>query len=268
MTHADGHFAIGKTHTVCQDYVRCGKTVEGKSYVIVSDGCSSSPDTDIGARLLVLAAETTIRSSSDQINFNQIINIARDDQSRMGLVPNVLDATLLIAIETEHTILVWAMGDGVLAAKKHDGTIEYARINFTMGAPFYPNYLSDIQRWKAYTGIKDNQMVVARGLLDGTETEQAQPTANYDYNSFFAVFPKREYALVVLMTDGAMSFRKGFEAVSPNEVVRQIVDVKVPTGEFMVRRAKRFLGKHCQDQSWHHDDDFGVGAISIDPPKE
>src|SRR5215203_2249321 len=49
--NTDCFFNIGATHSVCQDYV------VASPYLILSDGCSSSPDTDIGARLLVKAAE-------------------------------------------------------------------------------------------------------------------------------------------------------------------------------------------------------------------
>ena len=45
---------IGSTHALCQDYALARN--DGP-YVILSDGCSSSPDTDVGSRLLVKASE-------------------------------------------------------------------------------------------------------------------------------------------------------------------------------------------------------------------
>ncbi|HYO91642.1 MAG TPA: hypothetical protein VEQ40_08400, partial [Pyrinomonadaceae bacterium] len=68
--NADSAFLIGATHAVCQDYAVAGNgtpderaavsNLQANPYVILSDGCSSSPDTDIGARLLVKAAEQVL----------------------------------------------------------------------------------------------------------------------------------------------------------------------------------------------------------------
>src|SRR5437868_4207156 len=56
--NSDCAFQIGAAHTVCQDYAVAHSGVP--AYAILADGCSSSPDTDIGARLLVKAAQTVI----------------------------------------------------------------------------------------------------------------------------------------------------------------------------------------------------------------
>ena len=55
--NANSAINIGATHSLCEDYVIAQS--EGH-YVILSDCCSSSPDTDIGARLLVKAAENIL----------------------------------------------------------------------------------------------------------------------------------------------------------------------------------------------------------------
>lgn len=267
MTHADGYFAIGKTHTVCQDYVRCGTLPEGRSYAIVSDGCSSSKDTDIGARVLVLAAESYIQQAAiplNQLAFGQIIEAARTVVMAMGIHSDCLDATLIIAIETETQVLVYKMGDGVVATRRRDGTWGYEYHEFMSGAPYYPNYLRDEPRHEAYRNQPDDSVK----CFTGNASNEAKVTLTlHDYAMTLGlpiVFDKADVDLVVLTTDGACSFRKGLDPVPVADVIRQIVDVKVPTGEFMIRRAKRFLGNYCTTQGWHHDDDFGVGAIYID----
>ena len=47
----DAFFAIGSTHDICQDYA-LALNISNRSLLIVSDGCSASPSTDIGARIL------------------------------------------------------------------------------------------------------------------------------------------------------------------------------------------------------------------------
>lgn len=267
MTHADGYFAIGKTHTVCQDYVRCGTLPNGRSYTIVSDGCSSSKDTDIGARLLVLAAEAYIQNNPvplDRMVFGTIIESARECSRLLGLDQTCLDATLLIAIETETQILVYKMGDGVVALRQRDGKWGYSYPEFGSGAPYYPNYLMDEPRHEVYRNQPDDSVKCFAG--NGTEEIKFNVTL-HDYAMAIGlptVYDKAKFDLVVLTTDGACSFRDGLTPVAVSDVIRQILDVKVPTGEFMVRRAKRFLGSYCTNNGLHHDDDLGIGAIFIE----
>ena len=56
---ADAYFEIGATHLVCQDYALAFANNE-YAYAIVSDGCTSSPNTDIGARLISVIAKDAI----------------------------------------------------------------------------------------------------------------------------------------------------------------------------------------------------------------
>lgn len=269
MTHADGYFAIGKTHTVCQDYVRHGNLPNGMAYAIVSDGCSSSKDTDIGARILVCMAERYLQGipeDPDEIRFDLVIEMARLVVKTMcGLDCTCLDATLLIAIETKTQILVFKMGDGVVSSRLRDGSWEYEYHEFTSGAPYYPNYLGDEPRRFAYMAQANDPVVYNIG---GSVTNKFKHTSTVDDHianmGMCSIYNKSDVDLVVLMTDGACSFRSGLEPVMVHDIVKQIVDVKATAGEFMVRRAKRFLGSYCATQGWHHDDDFGVGAIFVD----
>jgi hypothetical protein len=53
---ADNYFRIGRAHEMiglpCQDYAISG-IENGVNFIAVSDGCSASADTDIGARLIL-----------------------------------------------------------------------------------------------------------------------------------------------------------------------------------------------------------------------
>ena len=62
--HADCSFHIGAQHLRLglpnQDYALAGN-LDDRAYVVVSDGCSSGGRTDIGARLVSLAAARALR---------------------------------------------------------------------------------------------------------------------------------------------------------------------------------------------------------------
>lgn len=55
----NAYYQIGKDHKVCEDYALCG--TEPFPYAILSDGCSSVNDSDIGSRILVSMAKKTFK---------------------------------------------------------------------------------------------------------------------------------------------------------------------------------------------------------------
>jgi len=57
--HADHHYEIGSSHVACEDYAMSG-TQEGLTYAILSDGCSASKDSDVGARILCHLAKSAL----------------------------------------------------------------------------------------------------------------------------------------------------------------------------------------------------------------
>jgi len=257
MTHADGYFAIGSSHTVCQDYVRTGKTKDGRAYAIVSDGCSSSKDTDIGARFLVRAAEYFIIQGIP-FHIESIIAQARTWAGAMLMPSYCLDATLLVAYEhfDGNTIQVHMYGDGVLACRRRTGEVEIVQVEYPNGAPFYPNYMIDLDREASFMQLDNYQPIIT--YANGA-TERGRPRDGLSLSLY-----KSEYDLAVLSTDGMVSFRKGHDPVSVQDIVAQVIAVQSNAGEFMVRRAKRFLGSYCKNQGWDHYDDFSVGAILIE----
>jgi len=102
--HTDWFITTGSTHDICQDYVLTGKYGD-YAYGIVADGCSSSPRSEIGAKLLCLSAEALIREQQPRTLFslspvefgNLVITRARLIRSAIG-APCSLDATLGIVI--------------------------------------------------------------------------------------------------------------------------------------------------------------------------
>lgn len=255
-THANGYFAIGSSHIVCQDYVRTGKTKDGMAYALLSDGCSSSEDTDIGSRLLCLNAEYQVKRNGEDFDPAHIIYDAQASAKDLGLDETALDATLLIAVETETHIEVFVIGDGVVAARRRDGGKPFIRkSSYPMGAPFYLSYLLDPERLALFDALEGNALV--------TEGDRCENVKNIPSFSL----PKADFDLVILMSDGAESFRKAVTIPVPyTEIVEQMLKVQGAAGEFMIRRASKFLKSYCKAQDWTHYDDFSVAGLFLEAP--
>ena len=76
----------------------------------------------------------------------------------------------------------------------------------------------------------------------------------------------RDYELVVLLSDGARSFQRRtapgrFGPIGLEPVVQELLSLKSTSGEFMLRRIRRFLTRTCARLGWHHSDDLAAAAI-------
>lgn len=291
--NADSFLAIGKTHHICQDYVRVHDP-EGKAkpFCLLSDGCSASPDTDIGARFLVLAAERErlhrgwffnddllpgsaghdiTASESCLIVLDNAMDLVQD--ARLSLL--CLDATLLSLVPDDKYILASIIGDGVIAARRRDGTIESWVVDFPEGAPGYLSYLIDDKRLKHFCdkyGAKTVKHMLGGKVLHDVEARMTYEAPPPDETkgtasgvSFDVCLDPAEYDFVAIFSDGIQSFvretkPKNFEAVPLDEVLAQVMAIKGSAGEFVTRRCRRFQ-KFCLENKWQHNDDFSMAAI-------
>ena len=158
----DSYIELGKSHEVCEDYATHG-TIMGVPYIIVSDGCSSSKDTDVGSRLLVHACRNAL---SELLNHNLIEDLGPGELrayikaqvlfnlklslKALCLKDTVSDATLLFAFVWENNLYTFMYGDGHIITKKIDGTLDTYKIHYTDNAPPYISYDLDIRRKNAY----------------------------------------------------------------------------------------------------------------------
>lgn len=272
--HADAFFAIGSSHTVCQDYARAGTAGAGRSgfpYAIVSDGCSSSPDADFGSRLLTAAAVRCLGRGRESLDAVRAIRHAAQAADRL-VGARCLDATLFAAfLDAGRQVHVRGYGDGVLIARYLDGRTAAWDVGFNGGAPAYLSYLLDDGRFARYLGEGYGERTVtmwSEGRPSGgsSRTEigrdgSGKPTG-FEWRM---VFEPDTVDLVLLSTDGIHSFRKtggpAPEAVPFWQVVEHLVSVRTFAGAFLARRCRRFLTRFCVERGWGHYDDFGVAGI-------
>lgn len=273
--HADAFFAIGKSHIVCEDYARAGEEDLTGAFAIVSDGCSSSQDTDFGARFLTMAALRYLAESDGLPDPTITAYMARGSLPSL-ITDECLDATLLLARENvEGHVEVVAYGDGAIAARTREGEIFIWQIKFERGTPAYPSYLLDPVRLRDYVREGYGQREV-RLYIDGElRTTQDTPiTLIEEGETAFRVrnfpvqmcFDPDYYETVMLLSDGADSFQKKGPTITwipLPEIVDALMGFKTFKGQFVVRRCKSFLNRFCQRQGWEHYDDLAVAAIHL-----
>lgn len=258
----DAYFALGKSHTVCQDYAGVQGTGMGVR-VAVSDGCSSSPDTDFGARFLVKATLGSLAYSLPHPKF--VASQAADAANVLGLPSNCLDATLLVAEVQEDVLNVVAYGDGVIDVLFKDWTRKTYSIEFQNEAPAYPSYFLRPEDLKTYlTQYGTRKITIDNSEKDLLQLDMSKVTR--DVYGFNLSVPWKDVRRVTLCSDGVRSFRKltppgTFESVTLQEVLTEVNNIKSTAGAFMVRRMRRFLYDFCPKNGWFHDDDVAVATI-------
>jgi hypothetical protein len=284
--NADSAFIIGATHAVCQDYVIAGngatarlgmdKTLPAALYVILSDGCSSSPDTDVGARLLVKAAEQTLltfRPSASELAemHTEAARCALTWAEVTGIRPQALDATLLTAHLMGDELILGCSGDGVVVMQSWSGVIDVYAISYLAGYPLYPSYLHQPERLLTLTeGGRAGKEVRHYRCNAVEETLRLEDTTTSA--SLIEVFNVKasDYKYAALLSDGIHSFftrnqtetSKSAEVIPMEEILKELISFKSVHGAFVVRRLTKF-SMECQTKGWQHRDDLALGALYL-----
>jgi len=183
---ADSYYWKGTTHQNCQDYAISGTVYSGSlaTYGIVSDGCSSSRNTDLGARFLCHSAKNALHNlftcSIEEISNltdetkdpglgnlvlilkNEILASARNMSQISRLPESVLDATLWIVFsffnsDGKQKCVTIGWGDGLYFTDKIGEVISYNN-----SAPFYLSYWYSKSRRESYEKQFDSKMFIEK----------------------------------------------------------------------------------------------------------
>ena len=98
IVHVDDFLHIGQTHNVCEDYIL--SDVDPFPYIVLSDGCSSSRDSDFGSRILTHVTKRLLTDSHVPLHvLSQHAICEAGVVSRMlKLHETSLDATLMFLL--------------------------------------------------------------------------------------------------------------------------------------------------------------------------
>ena len=258
MRNVDSHSVIGKSHKVCQDY---SLAITSSETVVLSDGCSSSPMTDWGSRLLCLeAAENGPELACSRI-FGSVL-------PKLSLPPECLDATLLHASVMGDCVRAKMLGDGLIVGRRRGGGWVGIKSEFPSGAPRYSSYDLDPARRENYLKAFGASWVISTFMDGSLVMDERRELKNEVLLPYVVDFQIEEFDLVLLMSDGVFSFSKpdgsmgGRKGVPLEEVVSEMLQIKGFAGEFIFRRMRKFL-KDSAAAGWSHDDDFSVAGIHL-----
>lgn len=263
--NADGALSIGSTHSRCQDYVIARK--DGP-YVILSDGCSSSPDTDVGSRLLVRGAEKIFRDQGfdnpEQLH-KEAARLALAWAALIGVPAQAVDATLMTAYVSGESLIVACSGDGVIMLESRDGSLDLFVISSPSGYPYYPSYLHQPERLSELIAndrtIKEIKHYRGSDFVGVTTSDSVTEVLKLN---------ARDYKYAAVASDGINSFfltkksanGKRVEDVCLLDVLDEFWPFKNFNGTFVERRLNRFT-KDAHANGWQHADDLSVGVIYL-----
>ncbi len=256
--NADCAFWIGSTHRVCQDYALT-VLAEGAAHAVLADGCSGSPNTDIGARLLAKSAERLLPACDGAIER------AADCAEWLSLPQTCLDATLLTVTAADGTFTARCHGDGVVALGRHDGTVEAFVVSFAASYPRYLSYTLDAARLERWREQPANAKTVERWLLGTDSPPETQPSERESEQWTGSLADCR---FVAVLSDGVQSFTQSVttdtsrttQPVPVADVLELLLAFKGGQGQFVQRRVRAFQ-KECAARGWTHADDVSLAAV-------
>ena len=274
LLSSDFIFERGSHHQVCEDYASSGvKNSNSDSisaFAAISDGCSGSPNSDIGSRIVIKCAENKIKHDfpEEELFRKRVFNNMEACCEDLGLNKNALDATLLFLHVNNNGYEIRAYGDGSIIKLKHDGTIEFTLIEYPSNAPLYFNYYgfsnyNRLNQYKSSFGVVRNiyKYIINPDSSDCIISidEDATPYIERGEN---------EYKVIAVTSDGISSFFKQsvenpYESICEEDIVKLLMDYKTVDREFIQRKMNGFK-KHCKMNNWKHSDDFSMAGVSFE----
>jgi len=256
----DTFIEIGSQHKVCEDYIISGN--DPVPYVILSDGCSTSDNTEMGSRILSLLARQFLRYNADDLHDldywklgSWVIHNAEQTARHLGLSRSCLTATLIVAYYIDGNLRVMMYGDGSVVTVGNMGSIEITSIEYESNAPYYLVYLIDQFRHDLYEE-KSPMKTIKTIYGDSSVNEE---TVAYDQPSVFNINMNLNQ-IVLPMSDGIDSFLHGQERQSAEQIMPLFVNFKNTKGEFLKRRLNKQM-KSFAKSGIHHFDDLSIGAF-------
>lgn len=248
---------------VCEDY----GILEEKS-VIISDGCSTQPFSDWGARILTRnfkeALNCFIGCGGIFDNFNVLISDVYADSiydiSKICLNKNILNASLSSLFISEDYVYSHVLNDGYLIIGFKSGITEVYKFTYRANYPYYLLYRFD----KELNGLYKKQffantVMVEKFILDKDlcNIQIDQNEFPYDYHRF-SKNKIDELKYILITTDGLNTFG----SYSLLDVLKELLNFKSLRGEFIQRKVNAFY-RELEKNKITNGDDLTIGGFSF-----
>jgi hypothetical protein len=293
--NADSYFEIGHSHKVCEDYALSG-VQDDLAYAIVSDGCSSSKNSDVGARLLAHISrdallylhrrkliydpyflENSLKATLEELIIKKCLEV----KDTLRFPCDIFDATILIAAvvgDVWKRKILFSWGDGYFIIKRLSGAVDVIALSYESNAPYYLSYELSQDKHDAYAaeyGSMPLHKSINRVSVNGVvNLVGVDVTPTVMQRSYFSVMGERvEVTQVIVSSDGIGTYEDDPRVRPPTgtelrkytalDVIPQIVSYKNPVGEFVTRRMNRLKKEHA-DAHVIHQDDISCAAITIE----
>ena len=274
--NTDTFLQIGSTHPMCEDYV-----LTGENFAIISDGCSGSKNTDVGARILCYSAASIIKQAHSIIEtFSlpqlrnylslNILHRALVSCFSIGIDAQCLDATLIIAIKLKDIVATLMYGDGYVIGLRNNGEIHITTTTFHAKngneMPFYLNYSNSNTRLASYKNEQIKTEVLKTNINPFNATSITTPTVVPFDHPFYETFGLNQYKAIFIGSDGLSSFYElpNRRILDDSIIIEQLVQIKNWHGPFLQRRLNKLLKIHkLHDPEIRHYDDLSVAAIHL-----
>lgn len=238
-------YQIGKDHKVCEDYSICG--VQPFPFAILSDGCSTGKNTDVGSRILVSITKKNIELFTPE-NYREFIETivfqSKAIAKIMGVEKECLLATLTFIATIDNKTYVLMIGDGCFIYKENN-EIKSISHEYKNNYPYYPIY------------IKSNIDETNKGLLVKKDINQEElPYSTIQLYEF------ENIEWIMASSDGIFSFTNGDELIDFENIKKEMSDIKSFKGEFIERKMKR-VTKNFNKDGFYNSDDWSMTGIYL-----
>ncbi len=260
MIDTDIFLKRGKNHQICEDYI----VADDPNTVIISDGCTSSPMTDVGSRILTHSAFKCIAENQKRLSYNKdlwyqttgewIIHRAYAMAELMGLSQFTLDATLLMAYRVNDIINIHMYGDGYIILVSWDNKLTILEVSYEPNYPYYLSYLLDPLRKMSYGDKACIKRVTINGVKGGDNSYGVHSKYGYSLN---------DYQTILIASDGLGTFNFS-DGRSDLDIINEIVTFKPSKvkNRFIYRRAKKVISQYEKKGFTHHDD-IAIGGFRV-----
>jgi len=275
MEHQADHITFqGASHTKCDDYSLVINFPSGEKGLVVCDGCSGSPMSDIGSRILACSAMKEMIKCNQLIQNQNNVVIRHQPESFshfvltpaleaidvLGIDQSTLASTLLVCFPINpgvYKILVY--GDGVVFFRDRETQqLHFQQINFESNAPYYQIYDLDPE---SYIDFLFQQAHSVNPYNEKTITDENGNKRIVDLlTPYELVLTTEKVDLIGLASDGIESFTDSITTLPTSDVLKEFTALKGTYGEFVKRRINKAT-KSYSKQGFAPYDDVSVAMI-------